>query len=185
MSKRSPLIRQGLPTDHEMLAALAARTFSDAFTIDNRPEDIAAYVAQAFTPQQMLTELTQPESVILLACDAATPAAPALGYARLVTNSDHPHLQGQQSLELNRLYVEQEAIGRGYGAALMTASLEVAIAHHCDTLWLGVWEHNTRAQKFYERWGFKPVSTQTFVLGEEVQTDWVMARPVNLPDEAL
>jgi predicted GNAT family acetyltransferase len=75
-----------------------------------------------------------------------------------------PNLQGQQPLELNRLYVEQKAIGRGYGSALMTASLEEAIARDCDTLWLGVWEHNTRAQAFYQRWGFKPVGTQTFVL---------------------
>ncbi|MDA0267213.1 MAG: GNAT family N-acetyltransferase [Cyanobacteria bacterium] len=185
MPKRSPLIRRGIPADHEMLATLAARTFSDAFIADNRPEDIAAYVNQAFTPSQMLAELTMPESWVLLAYDEATLAEPALGYARLVLNSHHPSLQGQQALELNRLYVEQKAIGRGYGAALMTASLKGAVAANCDTIWLGVWEHNTRAQRFYQRWGFKTVGTQTFVLGEDVQTDWVMERPVNLPDEAL
>jgi ribosomal protein S18 acetylase RimI-like enzyme len=185
MSKRSSLIRRGMPADHEMLAALAARTFHDAFIADNRPEDIAAYADKAFTPSQMLAELTMSTSLVLLACDPTAHPEQVLGYARLVTDSRHPSLKGQQTLELNRLYVEQKAIGSGYGAALMKASLEEAIARDCDTLWLGVWEHNTRAQKFYQRWGFKPVGSQTFVLGEDVQTDWVMERPVNVPDEAL
>jgi ribosomal protein S18 acetylase RimI-like enzyme len=163
-----------------MLAALAARTFSDAFIADNRPEDIAAYVGQAFTPSQMLAELRMPTSLVLLACDPAAQPEQVYGYGRLVTHSHHPSLQGQQTLELNRLYVEQQAIGHGYGAALMTASLEEAIARHCDTIWLGVWEHNTRAQTFYQRWGFQTVGSQSFVLGADVQTDWVMERPVSL-----
>lgn len=175
----SPSIRQGVPADHEMLAALATRTFRDAFIANNRPEDIAAYVDQAFTPSQMLTELTTPESTILFAHDEVLSGQP-LGYARLVMNTRHPNLKGQNPLELNRLYVDQGAIGRGYGAALMAASLKEAIAHHCDTLWLGVWEHNTRAQTFYQRWGFKTIGSQAFVLGEDVQTDWVMERPVSL-----
>ena len=179
MSKHSPLIRQGIPADHEMLATLAARTFHDAFIADNRPEDMAAYVGQAFSPSQMLTELTQPESIVLLACDEAVQSGQPLGYARLVTNTRHPSLKGQSPLELNRLYVDQGAIGRGYGAALMKASLEAAIARDCDTLWLGVWEHNTRAQTFYQRWGFKLVGTHPFVLGTDTQTDWVMERPIS------
>ncbi len=183
MPDHNPFIRRGTPADSEMLALLAARTFTDAFLADNRPEDIAAYVAQAFTPQQMQWELVMPESVVFLAYHEATLSGQPLGYAQLRRHAQHPNWPGRQTLELNRLYVEQRAIGQGYGAALMQVSLAEAITQHCDTLWLGVWEHNRRAQGFYQRWGFKTVDSQTFVLGEDIQTDWVMERPVQLPDQ--
>ena len=48
----------------------------------------------------------------------------------------------------------------------------------CDRMWLGVWEHNTRAQRFYRRRGFRRVGDQSFVLGSDAQTDHVMVRPV-------
>jgi ribosomal protein S18 acetylase RimI-like enzyme len=43
-------------------------------------------------------------------------------------------------------------------------------------VWLDVWERNTRAISFYERWGFVVVGEQDFVLGDDVQRDLLMAR---------
>ena len=47
------------------------------------------------------------------------------------------------------------------------------------TLWLGVWEHNPRAIKFYEKCGFGGVGTQRFLLGTDLQTDRVMVCPID------
>jgi ribosomal protein S18 acetylase RimI-like enzyme len=38
---------------------------------------------------------------------------------------------------------------------------------------------NAKAIRFYEKQGFNDIGTQTFVLGADVQTDRVMARPLN------
>ena len=62
----------------------------------------------------------------------------------------------------------------------MKVCLHEAVAAGCDVIWLGVWEHNPRAIAFYHKWGFKQVGTQTFHLGDDLQTDWVMARPVDI-----
>jgi ribosomal protein S18 acetylase RimI-like enzyme len=42
-----------------------------------------------------------------------------------------------------------------------------------------VWQINLRAITFYERAGFARVGEQTFMLGDDPQTDFVLARPVS------
>jgi len=64
------------------------------------------------------------------------------------------------------------------GAALMRASLDAARLSGHRTLWLGVWERNTRAISFYEQWQFATVGEHKFRLGSDNQTDLIMARPV-------
>ncbi len=45
-----------------------------------------------------------------------------------------------------------------------------------DVLWLGVWQKNARAIAFYHKWEFEIVGTQTFQLGNDPQSDFVMRR---------
>ena len=63
-------------------------------------------------------------------------------------------------------------------SSAMKASLEEARTRGHDVLWLGVWEHNPHAQKFYERFGFKQVGQHTFLLGTDPQIDWILQRDV-------
>ena len=43
-------------------------------------------------------------------------------------------------------------------------------------VWLGVWEQNPRAIRFYEKNGFVPFDTHVFILGEDKQTDILMKK---------
>jgi ribosomal protein S18 acetylase RimI-like enzyme len=63
----------------------------------------------------------------------------------------------------------------------MRASIEWARNSGYESLWLGVWEHNHRAKAFYERWGFVPVGTETFLLGSDEQTDVLMHLVLSIP----
>ena len=47
-----------------------------------------------------------------------------------------------------------------------------------DVMWLGVWEHNPRAQRFYEKNGFRIVGRHTFQLGYDPQTDLLMQKEI-------
>ena len=69
-------------------------------------------------------------------------------------------------------------IGSGVGAALMWACIDAAQLRGHRTLWLGVWEHNLRAQEFYRKWNFQEVGTHVFQLGEDPQTDLLMQRKI-------
>ena len=88
----------------------------------------------------------------------------------------NPDVDSAHPVELERFYLDHAWHGRGVAASLMEAVIRVASACAGDTLWLGVWERNARAIRFYRKWGFERVGAQTFRLGADLQTDDVMRR---------
>jgi len=60
----------------------------------------------------------------------------------------------------------------------MRACLKEAEKRSCDTVWISVWENNTRAQIFYRKWGFVEAGIQVFQLGDDPQNDLLMKRAV-------
>ncbi len=174
MEKPTVTIRRASLEDNQLLAALGAKTFHDAFIQDNQPENIAAYIHSAFSPQKMAADLADPASVFFIAEVNGSPA----GYAHLNAGQPAEGISGARPLELVRIYALQEWIGHGIGAALMQAILEEARRRGHDALWLGVWERNPRAIAFYQRWGFEAVGSHGFRLGDEDQTDLLMQRTV-------
>ena len=167
-------IRNALQEDVDRLAALAQRTFLDAFGDSNDPEDMAAYVAQAFSAKHIRTELSETGCAFFV----AEAGNELLGYAKLRKGSDGTEGIGPSPVELQRIYVEAPAIGKGIGAALIKASMERAQAIGYRTMWLGVWEMNLRAVAFYQRWGFETIGEHVFRLGKDDQIDLVMARSI-------
>jgi len=79
-------------------------------------------------------------------------------------------------MELARIYVITKMIGAGDGKALMNACIDVARQNNKDVLWLGVWEHNPRAIRFYTGFGFEKFDEHDFILGNDVQRDWLMKK---------
>lgn len=172
----APHIRAATPADAGLLAALAERTFRDAFADDNSVQDMETYVRESFSLDRVRTELADDANTFLLAF-VDDPERPA-GYAKLRTGTPDRSVIGPDPVELQRLYLDRSAIGRGIGAALMRASLEMARSAGHRTLWLGVWERNAQAISFYEKWQFETVGHHVFRLGSDVQRDLIMERPV-------
>jgi ribosomal protein S18 acetylase RimI-like enzyme len=169
-------IRPAHAGDIDGLAALAARTFEDAFGKDNTPDDIQSYVSESFSPERLRAELANADNLFLLAF--LSKADSPVGYAKLRSGALDPSVKGPDPVELERLYVDQAVVGGGIGAALMRAVLDAARRNGRKTLWLGVWERNARAIAFYERWGFEVVGAHVFRLGSDEQTDLIMHRAV-------
>ncbi|HEX3282555.1 MAG TPA: GNAT family N-acetyltransferase [Pyrinomonadaceae bacterium] len=169
------VIRHGKASDAAMLAELGARTFSETFAPNNSPEDMAAYLATAFSPAQQTTELADRETLFLI----AESNGGEVGYAMLRSGNVLENVTGVNPIELVRLYVAQDHLGRGVGAALMQACIDEARRRGHKTLWLGVWEHNPRAQAFYRKWNFVEIGTHVFHLGNDPQTDLLMQRTIS------
>ena len=102
----------------------------------------------------------------------------AAGYARLHADEPPKGIEGANPVELVRLYVSREWLGRGVGEALMRDCLDEARQAGHRTMWLGVWERNGRAQAFYRKWNFRAVGEHVFQLGSDPQTDILMERAV-------
>ncbi|HEY0376633.1 MAG TPA: GNAT family N-acetyltransferase [Pyrinomonadaceae bacterium] len=165
-------IRRADSSEAVLLADLGARTFSEAFAAENTPENMSAYLAQAFAPDRLTAELADPLATFLLALVEGE----AAGYAKLYQGEPAGCVTGERPLELARIYVLQKWLGSGVGLALMQRCVDEARAAGSGVLWLGVWQRNPRALAFYRKWGFTTVGEQSFKLGADAQTDWVMQR---------
>ncbi|HYO14987.1 MAG TPA: GNAT family N-acetyltransferase [Thermoanaerobaculia bacterium] len=168
-------LRPATAREANLLAALGARTFCEAFAADNRPEDMEAYLASAFTPSRLESELADPQTRFFL----AEIEGEAVGYAKLHFGKAPECVTGPDPMEVARFYVVHEWHGRGVAGSLMRACIDAAREAGARTLWLAVWEHNGRAQAFYRKWGFRDVGTQPFLLGGDLQTDRVMERSIS------
>lgn len=174
ISQPAPLIRRADVNDAGLLAGLGARTFSETFAADNKPEDMAAYLAASFSPAKQAEEILDTRSIYLV----AEIDDEAVGYAQLYAGTTPECVTGTMPIELVRFYVDARWHGRGVSAALMPACIDEARRAGYQTLWLGVWEHNGRAQAFYRKWSFREVGEHVFQLGSDPQTDVLMAREI-------
>ena len=169
-------IRRATVEDAAMLTDLSYQTFWDAFHDHpkNAPDDLADYMRKAFNSGQIESELADANSIFLVAEIAGEPA----GYARLIVGVTEPEITAENPIELNRLYSKQEFLGQGVGASLMEECLALAKHLNCDQMWLGVWEYNPRAQRFYGKYGFREVGKHVFLLGSDAQTDLLMQKEI-------
>lgn len=167
-------IRRGTAADAPILAQIARQSFQEAFADHpkNAPEDMKIYMDEAFSEATIRQELTDADTI----CFVAEAGEKMVGYAKLKKNSREECVAGENPLELCRLYSLDEYIGRGIGKNLMLAFFDYARANAHDNLWLGVWEYNVRAQKFYEKFGFEKCGEHVFQLGSDPQIDWVMQK---------
>lgn len=168
------MIRRANPEDAALLTELGTRTFSETFAAHNTPEDMATYLAANFNLAQQTAELNDPASTFLIAEVSGRPA----GYAQLHVGEPAEGVAGTKPVELVRLYVSREWLGRGVGEALMRTCVDEARLAGHGTIWLGVWEQNGRAQAFYRKWDFRAVGEHVFQLGSDSQKDIVMERAV-------
>lgn len=167
-------IRLATAEDASMIAALSRRTFYDTFATQNTPEDMEKFMNEQFTHEALMKEVSEPSNIFIIA-EAGNEVA---GYARLRELVPPPSLEDLPSIEIARIYALQTMIGRGVGNALMKRCIEIAYEMGKRIVWLGVWEQNSRAIQFYIKWGFEKFGEHEFVLGNDVQTDWLMKKVI-------
>jgi len=170
-------IRPGTVEDAAALAAFAARTFAETFAAGSTPEDMQAHLARSYGIAQQTAELVDARTVTLLAEDDGR----LVGFAQLRRGIPPACVVAPDAIELHRFYVDRPSQGAGVAQRLMAAVLDAARAAGARHLWLGVWEHNPRAIRFYAKCGFVDVGSHEFVLGADAQTDRVMVAPVGSP----
>jgi len=156
--------------DLASLLDLAQTSFLQAFTEGNKPENVQAYLSQAFTPVQLEKEWRNPASTFLL----ASLEGKLVGYTKVNLAAAQTDVQDPESLEVARLYTLEEVWGKGVGQFLLNAALDFAKEKGKTFVWLGVWEHNARAIRFYEKNGFRAFGSHPFPFGDKIQTDWLM-----------
>lgn len=158
------------PEDWAILQQLALQTFVDTFAEHNAPEPFQAYVDTAFSDRQVQSELANPESAFWMAWYGDQP----VGYLKVNFGAAQTEHLGRPAMEIQRIYVVQDFQGTGVAQALLAKARELAAAAGVSMIWLGVWERNPKAVRFYQKNGFRKFGEHRFLMGEEEQTDWLM-----------
>lgn len=163
-------IRLAAAEDANLLAALAATTNYETYFETDEPEDLAKYIADYFNPKAMKIDLEDENSTFFL----AEINGKAVGYAMLREGKPAECVRGENIVELAKLYVLEKLTGRGVGKILMRKCLDEARAKGFESLWLSVFNLNTRAFEFYKKSGFAQVGETGFYYGEKRFTCFVM-----------
>jgi diamine N-acetyltransferase len=165
-------LRYATKDDAALVADISQQTFYDTFAADNTEADMQKFLKEQFTKGRLMLEVGAPENMFLLAYCGEEVA----GYLKLREGKKLAALNGMATMEIARLYVMKNYIGHGIGKLLMQAALDIAKEKEKDVVWLGVWEKNQRAIAFYTAWGFQKFSECDFLLGDDLQRDWLMKK---------
>lgn len=160
-----------------MLLQFAESTFRAGFEHLNDPVHFEAYMRHAFTPEKIKTELSTEGSRFFF----AHMGHEVVGYIKLNHGTAQSDIKTEPGIELERIYVSPEQQGRGIGQCLLDQALNMAKLEGFPYLWLGVWEKNEGAIRFYKRHGFVQFGSHTFMLGNDPQTDLLMKKNIDRP----
>lgn len=158
--------------DLSTLKALALSTFVNSFGHQNTPENMAIYTSKAFSDENVQQELSNPDSQFYFAKSQGE----AIGYMKVNFGAAQTDLKEATGMEIERIYIRASFQGNGVGAQLFDFAEELASASKMIYIWLGVWNQNERAIRFYEKQGFKAFDTHVFYLGNDRQSDVLMRK---------
>ena len=157
-------------TDLENLQKISIITFRETFEEVNTEEDMQKYLNENLNEEKLKSELENQNSEFYFAENNGE----ILGYLKLNFKDAQTEKVEENHFEIERIYVLKAFLGQKIGQILFDKAIEIGREKNLEYVWLGVWEENHRAIKFYEKNGFEIFGKHDFVLGEDVQTDLLM-----------
>ncbi|MFV8342709.1 GNAT family N-acetyltransferase [Flavobacterium sp. XS2P39] len=168
-------IRKATLADLETIQNISTQTFIETFAVVNTPENIENYVKESFNSEQLTSEINNIDSAFYL----ATSGSEIVGYLKINFGDAQTETISKNALEIHRIYVLQAFHGKQVGQLLIDEVKKIAQDTGVDSIWLGVWEENHRALRFYTKNSFVEFDKHVFTLGDEEQTDLLMQYVLN------
>lgn len=158
--------------DLRILQEISIETFSDTFKDQNSSENMNAYLEKTFNSKQLEKELSNASSEFYFIFFNEEIS----GYLKVNRNDAQSEQMGNESLEIERIYVRSQYQRKGLGKYLFNTAMEAAISRNKQLIWLGVWEKNANAIEFYTKLGFVQTGAHSFYMGDEEQFDYIMTK---------
>lgn len=158
--------------DLSILQEISYETFNDTFKDQNSPENMKAYLERAYNLKQLEKELSNISSQFFFVYFHNELA----GYLKVNTNDAQSEEMGEESFEIERIYIKKKFQKHGLGKYLLNIAMEMAMEGNKKKIWLGVWEKNENAIAFYRKMGFVQTGAHSFYMGDEEQIDFIMTK---------
>lgn len=167
-------IRKANEKDANLISILGGVTFYEAYFEQDDAHDLTNYIADSFAVEKIRAEIANPKAEFFIVFRNEK----AVGYAKMRWEEKHESVKSEKAVELQRIYVLERVYGTKVGKNLLEYCIEAARNKGFDTIWLGVWEENKRAQKFYKKHGFEQVGTLEFPYGKTVGVNLVFTKEI-------
>lgn len=167
-------IRRATISDLKIISALAITTCYEAYFELDPSDALAEYCVDFFSLEQLEAELRDANSTFLI----AEFGEKAVAYAKLREGKSIESLKDKNVVEVQRIYILEKMKGKKIGSALMAKCFEIGKEKGFEMLWLGVWDKNIAAQKFYENIGMKIVGTTDFSDGKNEFINLAFAKEI-------
>ena len=170
-------IRLASPADAEQMAILGAQVFAATYGHSVAAEDLQEYLDQNYSANAVLEDIKDANKSIFVASDQH---GKIVGYMYMTRGTSETCIAGvTNKIEMERLYVLPSVHWMGIGRLLAQDGEAFARKQGATHIWLGVWEHNERAYRVYERWGYLPVGEHMFSIGTAAQRDIIMLKKLD------
>lgn len=164
------LVKRATLHDLDTLQVIGRQTFTEAFSAGNSEENMRQYLEDSFSAEKLMAELSDENAEFYFALINSR----VVGYLKLNFGASQTELKDHKSVEIERIYVLHEFLGKKVGHLLYETALQTALRKKAEYVWLGVWEENSRAIHFYKKNGFVEFDKHIFKLGDDEQTDIMM-----------
>jgi ribosomal protein S18 acetylase RimI-like enzyme len=170
MGKNKISIQKITINEVEALQSISRLTFYETFAAVNTRENMSLFLENDLSLERLSEELSNPNSEFYFAfCDDEV-----IGYLKINNKSAQNEHKTANSIEIERIYVKKMFLGKKVGKSLLEHAFDLAKQNQLDFIWLGVWEENHRALRFYTKNGFVAFDSHIFLMGDEAQTDIMM-----------
>jgi len=156
--------------DLDKLVWISRKTYYDTFIVSNSAENMEIYLNTCMSIEVLGKELQNENSIFYLTFVDDE----LMGYLKINIGPAQTETFEQSTIELERIYILKKFQGNKYGDILLQKAIDHAKEINAEYLWLGVWESNFRAIRFYEKKGFVKFTQHNFVMGNDVQIDQLM-----------
>lgn len=157
-------------TDIEQLQKIGRDTFFETFYDSNTEENMKKYLEINFSLKNLAKELKKKDNEFYFALKNNK----VIGYLKLNFGSAQTELKNENTVEIERIYVLKIYHGKNIAQFLLEKAIEISNKKNVNYIWLGVWEKNIRAIKFYQKNNFIAFDKHIFKLGDDEQNDIMM-----------
>lgn len=164
------VIKESNLNDLEKMKYISKKTFIETFSDVNSHQDIENYLKENFSVDKLKSEFNNTASIFyIVEHNSKVVAYMKLNFDEAQTERGH-----ENTLEIQRIYVLKDSKNMHIGKMLMQKAIELGKSNNLNYIWLGVWEKNISAIKFYEKHNFIKFDTHIFMLGDDQQIDYLM-----------
>jgi ribosomal protein S18 acetylase RimI-like enzyme len=167
-------IRRATLSDLQLICVLAITKHYEAYFELDPSQDLADYCIRFFNLEAVRKELENPNLTYLIAEFEGN----AVGFAELREGKKVKCMENKNAIEIQRIYVIEPMKGKGIGKALIEKCCEIGREKGYASIWLGVWDKNVEAQKFYRKIGMENVGLTDFSDGKNEFLNFVFSKEI-------